>query len=118
MLFPHLTQQSFSLLIYADSSVIHGFGIEAQAYIRLVHAVLGAVMVGWAALILFVLLTVFRQNPELGWKLVTYSVLAWFIPDTLYSLVSGFWQNAVLNLVFAVLFALPLIALRRYKSAI
>jgi hypothetical protein len=36
------------------------------------------------------------------------SALAWFIPDTSYSLISGFWQNAVLNLAFAMLFALPL----------
>ena len=38
------------------------------------------------------------------------SLLAWFVPDTALSLLSGFWQNAALNLVFAVLFALPLAA--------
>lgn len=114
LMFPDLTIQGFSLLVYADSTAMSGFSSVAVAYIKLVHAVLGAVMIGWATLILFVLLNVFRQNPPLGWKLVTYSVLAWFVPDTLYSLLSGFWQNAVLNLVFAVLFAVPLIALRRH----
>jgi integral membrane sensor domain MASE1 len=35
-----------------------------------------------------------------------------FVPDTLYSLASGFWPNAVLNSVFALVFALPLWATR------
>ena len=114
LMFPDLTVKGFSLLVYADSTTISGFSSVAVAYIKLVHAVLGAVMIGWATLILFVLLNVFRQNPPLGWKLVTYSALAWFVPDTLYSLLSGFWQNAALNLVFAVLLAVPLMALRRH----
>ena len=36
------------------------------------------------------------------------------MPDTLYSLLSGFWPNAVLNAGFALLFAVPLLALRRH----
>ena len=45
-----------------------------------------------------------------GWNLIATPVVAWFIPDTAFSLWTGFWQNAVLNAVFALLFAIPLIA--------
>lgn len=48
----------------------------------------------------------------MGWNLIALSVAAWFVPDTSYSLLSGFWQNAVLNTVFAGLFAIPLWATR------
>jgi hypothetical protein len=34
----------------------------------------------------------------------------WFVTDTVLSLATGFWQNAVLNVVLAVLFAVPLAA--------
>jgi hypothetical protein len=37
----------------------------------------------------------------------------WFVLDTALSLVSGFWPNAVLNVVLAVLFAVPLAATYR-----
>ena len=37
-------------------------------------------------------------------------MIAWFIPDTAFSMYSGFWQNAALNPVFVVMFAIPLAA--------
>ncbi len=40
------------------------------------------------------------------------SVFAWYVPDTSYSLLSGYWQNALLNTVFLALFAVPLLATR------
>jgi hypothetical protein len=114
LLFPDLTVWGFSLMFYSNVSKMSGFGEDAVSYIKLVHAVLGAVMVGWGALILMVLLTTFRQNLAIGCKTIAFSALAWFIPDTTYSLISGFWQNAVFNLLFALLFATPLIALQKH----
>ncbi|MFM8411597.1 MAG: hypothetical protein ACKOCT_15140, partial [Alphaproteobacteria bacterium] len=52
------------------------------------------------------------RGSRFGWNVVAGSLAAWFVPDTLYSLWSGFWPNAVLNFSFATLFALPLAALR------
>jgi len=45
-----------------------------------------------------------------GWQLVAVSAGAWFVPDTAYSLWSEFWPDALLNFVFALLFAAPLSA--------
>ena len=81
-----------------------------MAYITVVHGVLGAVMFGWGMSLLLVLLRFFQQGRREGWLILSASVTAWFVPDTLFSLWTGFWQNAVLNLVFALLFAIPLVA--------
>jgi hypothetical protein len=41
---------------------------------------------------------------------VAVSIAAWFVPDTAFSLWTGYWQNAVLNGVLALAFAIPLAA--------
>jgi len=107
---PGFALQSFSRLVYGDAARLGGFGSEAARYISLAHAVLGAVMVGWGTALVLVVRSLVASGSMLGWRLVAVSVLAWFIPDTAYSLWSGYWQTAVLNLVFAVLFLVPLVA--------
>lgn len=107
---PRLTRQFFGLLIYASPDKIDTFGSAAVAYISLVHAVLGAVMFGWATALLCVVMGPFKQRSFQAWLTLVVSLTAWFIPDTAYSLWSGFWQNAAFNMVFVVLFAIPLMA--------
>ncbi len=110
VLAPHFTRQFFSLLIYASPEKINAFGTEAVAYISLLHAVLGAVMLGWGIALLLIVLQPFKRMSLQAWQTVAASMSVWFIPDTAYSLWSGFWQNAAFNMVFIVLFAIPLIA--------
>ncbi len=110
VLAPGLTRRLFSLLVFALPETIDGFGAPAVGYIALAHGVLGAVMVGWGAALLVVLFGSFRRGRREAWLIVAVSVAAWFVPDTALSLATGFWQNAVLNVVVAVLFALPLAA--------
>jgi hypothetical protein len=117
VLAPGLTRLGFSLLVYASPDRIAGFGDDAVAYIQLAHAVLGAVMFGWGTALLFIVLGPLRRAPREGWQMLAISVTAWFVPDTAFSLWSGFWQNAVLNLVFAILFAVPLAATYRDTRA-
>ena len=110
VLAPGPTRQFFGLLLYARPDAIDAFGPGAVAYITLLHAVLGAVMVGWAVALMCVLHGPFRRGERSGWTSLAASLVAWFVPDTLFSLVSGFWQNALFNLMFATLFAVPLVA--------
>jgi phosphate/sulfate permease len=110
VLAPNTTRQVFSLLIYATPESINAFGSAAVAYISLVHAVLGAVMFGWGVALLFIVLGPFKRMSLDAWQTFAVSLTAWFIPDTAYSLWSGFWQNAVFNAVFITLFAIPLVA--------
>lgn len=111
---PALARQGFSLLVYADPRHIGGLGPEAVRYVALAHAVIGAVMTGWGLALAIVVARLVSKGSRLGWNIVAGSLLAWFVPDTLYSLLSGFWPNAVLNAGFALLFAVPLLALRRH----
>jgi hypothetical protein len=112
VLAPALTVQGFSLLVYASSSRIDSFGTEQLRYISLVHAVLGGVMVGWGAALLYATKALLAAGSRVGWNIIALSLATWFVPDTAYSLVSGFWQNAVLNSVFLIAFAIPLWATR------
>jgi hypothetical protein len=114
VLLPDPTQKLFNLLILGSIEGNPTFNEAAITYIKLVYAVLGALMFGWGMLLLYILLGSFRRGEAEGWRMMTLSVTAWFIPDTGYSLWSGFWQNAVLNLGFAIAFAIPLIA--TYKA--
>ncbi len=111
---PGFTLQGFSLLVYGSTAHLSTFGPEAVAYISLVHAVLGAVMFGWGVLFMFLALGPIRRGSLDAWRMFAVSLVAWFIPDTAFSLLSGFWQNAVLNVGFALMFAIPLIALRPF----
>ena len=113
VLAPGLTRQGFSLLVYTSADRLDAFGAEQVRYLSLVHAVLGSVMVGWGVALFLVTKLLFNQEGRLGWKLIAGSVAAWFLPDTTYSLLSGYWQNAVLNTVFLALYAIPLWATRR-----
>jgi len=110
MVFPNFIRQFFSLLIYSSAKSIQQFEPGAVKYITLVHGVLGAVMFGWGILLLTTLLGPFRQTNREAWLMLAISIAAWFFPDTLLSLWTGFWQNAILNLGFAILFAVPLAA--------
>lgn len=111
---PAPTRQGFSLLVYSSADRIDAFGPEAARYISLAHAVIGGVMVGWGAALVYVTRTLLSKGMRIGWNLVALSVAAWFVPDTIYSVWSGFWQNAVLNAAFLALFVLPLWATRAY----
>lgn len=102
-------QKAFESAYFAPRSALP-LSPAAVDYTAFMGAVLGSVMVGWAALLLFVLNGPFRRQEAAGWNMLAVSLLAWFIPDTAYSLLSGFWQNAVLNTGMLVLFVIPLAA--------
>lgn len=113
VLLPGFIQQFFSLALYGTPLKIASFDGPAIAYITVLHGVLGATMFGWGVSLMVILFTLFRQGKLAGWWGLVLSIMAWFIPDTLFSLWTGFWQNAILNLGFVVLFALPLAATYR-----
>jgi len=118
LLLPDLFRQLFSLVIYSEPGAIEAmFGTGANAYIALAHGVLGAVMLGWSTVMLLVLRGPFKRAQQEGWMLMAIPVAVWFVADTAFSLWTGFWQNAVLNMVIAVLFAAPLAATRRHFRA-
>jgi hypothetical protein len=114
---PGFARQGFALLVYATPEGIDRFGPEAARYASLAHAVIGSLMVGWGSAMVYAVRALLARGLRVGWNLVALSVAAWFVPDTAYSLGSGYWQNAVLNAVFLFLFAVPLWATRKSARA-
>lgn len=109
---PDLARQGFGLLMYGQAGAVAAFGPEVQPYLTLAHAVMGSVMVGWGLALWLTLAGPFRRGERHGWIVFVVSLVGWFVPDTTVSLWTGLWPNAVLNSVFAVAFAVPLIATR------
>ncbi len=112
-LLPDLIRQGFSLLVFGSASYVDTFPQDAIRYITLTHAVMGSAMIGWGVSMMYTLLTQFRNGEWTGWVSPAVALILWFIPDTTISIVTGFWQNAVLNVGFILLFAIPLAATYR-----
>ena len=102
-------QRAFETLYFAPHA---GSTLDpaAAAYTTFLQAILGSVMIGWAVLLLYVIYVPFRRLETSAWNMIAVSLIVWFVPDTAFSLLSGFWQNAILNTVLLVVFAIPLAA--------
>jgi hypothetical protein len=108
VLLPGTVTRLFAWIAYGSAERVVAFGPDAVAYVQLVHAILGAMTLGWALTLLAVVAWFWRLNPARAWLAVAAPAAAWFVLDTGYSLASGFWRNAVFNAAFALAFALPL----------
>ena len=109
---PEWTRQGFGLLVYGRADALAAFGPGVQPYLTLAHGVMGSVMVGWGLALWLTLRGPFRRGERHGWNVFAVSLVGWFVPDTTVSLWTGLWPNAVLNTVFGLAFAVPLIATR------
>lgn len=112
VLLPRITQQFFNWLIFT-SRPNPMTSPEAVHYITFVYGVLGAVMVGWSVGLFSFLTNGFQRGERYAWNAVTLSVTTWFVIDSAFSLSMGFIENVLLNVVFFVLFAIPLAATYR-----
>ena len=87
------------------------FSNDTQA----VNAVLGGVMIGWGALMLTLAREdVFDERIRVGMQA---SLLLWFSTDSAGSLAAGLHGNVVLNILFLLVFLIPLQLLKRAKAS-
>jgi hypothetical protein len=101
-----------------------GFGPSAAglttdagtAHLRLVHGVLGAVLIGWMLLLLALARGPLRRRHRWAWMAMTTSVTAWFLIDTVFSLAIGATAHATFNLGFAAGLGIPLAGLHRHLN--
>lgn len=80
--------------------------------------VAGAVMVGWAAMMLILLGGRSTSALPSTWRALTAGLLAWFVVDGIVSIAAGATGNLFLNVAFLVLFAPALIATRPGHAAV
>lgn len=110
ILTPDFMQQFFDTIFSSTIPAHTTFDDAAYSYIKFLYGLLGAVMIGWSVTLFYILAQPFRRGEIEGWFAMIASILVWFTIDSSFSLSKGFWQNAVLNVTFLGLLAIPLAA--------
>lgn len=111
---PGLAQQYFNLLFFGTLGFPPSFPAEAVSYITFMYGVMGAVMLGWAVVLYYLILRPFRRGQIEGWHALAISMAVWFIADSALSVIAGRPANVVQNLVLALMYAIPLA--KTYKA--
>lgn len=74
---------------------------------QLLAAILGGVMVAWGLTYWMLTDALLPQNPALLKRILTVTIIVWFVIDSLGSLAAGSWINVVSNLGFLAAFIWP-----------
>ena len=74
---------------------------------RILSAITGGVLAGWAAMIWLVATELYPANPTLGRRIILTSVSIWFVIDSTMSVAAGAPLNAFFNVGFLLIFVLP-----------
>ena len=75
---------------------------------RLISAIGGGVMAGWGVLLWMLSTRVFPNDQVLAAKLITTSIITWFVIDSTGSILAGAPLNAAFNVSFLLIFCIPL----------
>jgi hypothetical protein len=80
--------------------------------LRFSLAVMGCVSIGWAAMMLAIMLVAFRMADRAGplWSAVTLGVVVWFVTDSALSAATGFGLNIVPNLALLATYLIGVVA--------
>ncbi|HXH55670.1 hypothetical protein [Iamia sp.] len=97
-----------------------GFGLgptegtpdRAVDHVLLVYGVLGAVILGWAVLMVLLAVGPLARRERWAWWTVVASTSAWLVVDTAMSMARGYVGHAAFNLVFLVALGVPLLGIR------
>lgn len=103
--FPGLDGPTLALL-----TLLNGQAPQFNDTLRFSTGLMGAVSFGWGVT-LFVVVRAALTNAELGarlWRPLTLGLVAWFIPDCIISVSTGFALNVVTNLVVLTAWIIPL----------
>ena len=86
--------------------------LDLNPHIRFILAILGAVTIGWG----LTLMAVIQAHWQLGkqasksiWMGIAASIVIWYVMDSILSIATGFWLNAVSNTIFSATFLIPII---------
>jgi hypothetical protein len=85
--------------------------LDLHAHMQFSLAVLGAVTIGWS-LTLYAAVQAANLLDDQGrpiWRLVTASLVVWYVIDTALSFATGFALNAIPNTVFLAVFLFPIV---------
>ncbi len=103
-----LTAGVLSFLVDMIKWPVDGSQSITNEEFRLLSAVSGGVMVGWGLMIWLIAERLYDREPQLSRLMIMVSVGAWFVVDSLASIMAGAALNAVFNISFLVLFFVPM----------
>lgn len=83
----------------------------------LLSAITGGLLSGLGAAVWLIADHLYPRDPALAQRIITFTLLAWYIPDSLGSLAAGAWFNVVMNSGFLALFLVPILMARRSREA-
>jgi hypothetical protein len=94
----------YDLIFHANGAPVQ---FESPAE-RLTVCILGCVMIGWG----FTVLAIARQGQGSAplWRSTTLAVLAWYVSDSMYSLINGAPLNAASNTLLLATYLIPVLA--------
>jgi len=74
---------------------------------RLLGAISGGVLVGWGLMMWLLATQLYGKEPRICRKIILSSIVAWFVIDSSMSIAAGAALNAVFNVGFLLVFAIP-----------
>jgi hypothetical protein len=86
--------------------------MDAQAT-RLMSAIGGGLTMGWGVMLYLVASRLYAKEPELARSIILSSIVTWFVVDSVGSVLAGAAFNVVINLVFLLMFVVPLSGARQ-----
>lgn len=102
--------QLFSALGFGPPESVDSAAV--RTYLKLPFMVLGAILAGWAVLMIHIVRGPLRDGSNWAVPVLTRSLALWFVLDTGMSLALGFPTHALFNLLFAAALGVPLLRLR------
>ncbi|MCP4318892.1 MAG: hypothetical protein GY789_23575 [Hyphomicrobiales bacterium] len=87
---------------------VNGMPGELTPQARLLWAISGGMLAGWGVLLWQVITHIYAHNPALGRSMILASIGTWFVLDSTGSIAAGAPMNALFNVGFLALYAVPL----------
>lgn len=92
---------------------LNGSGkLELNPHMQFSLAILGAVTIGWSLTLMTVIQAANQLENRVSkpiWIGMTASIVIWYVIDSILSIATGFWLNAVSNTIFSATFLIPVI---------
>jgi hypothetical protein len=85
---------------------------------RLLSAISGGLTMGWGVMIYLLATKLYPREPQLAGSIILTSVVTWFVIDSIGSAFAGAPANALINLVFLVIFLVPILGARSKAATI
>lgn len=101
----YLVERVFMDLVFWP---MDGLPDSQAAEIRLLWGINSGILSGWGIALWLITTRLYSNEPALTRAIILYSIGTWFIVDGLGSIVAGAPMNAVVNVGFLLLFAIPL----------